>query len=219
MVAFRRKNIRLPRECYIGQQWYFLTTCTQDRVPRLRDSEIVSHHLSILREEAGKDSFAIQAYCFMPDHLHLLVNGTRDTSDCLAFINGFKQATGYEFKQATGQRLWQHKPFDHILRPDERWEPVAWYIWMNPVRRGLCARPEDWPFSGSDTLDWKRLMATPMQPWVPPWKRQGSLRGVEPGFSPASQIPRKQTTGAGLEPGATDDRGRQVPGQRRPVPG
>lgn len=178
MVTFGRKNIRLPRACYIGQQWYFLTACTQDRVPRLRESGIVSQHLGILREKARDESFAIPAYCFMPDHLHLLVNGTRETSDCLAFINGFKQSSAYQFKQATGERLWQHKPFDHILRSDERWEPVAWYIWMNPIRKGLCARPQDWPFSGSETLDWKRLLAPPRQLWIPPWKMPERRAGL-----------------------------------------
>lgn len=176
MVTFRRKNIRLPRACYIGQQWYFLTACTQDRVPRFRESGIVNQHLGTLREKARDENFAIPAYCFMPDHLHLLVNGMRETSDCLAFINGFKQSSAYQFKQATGGRLWQHKPFDHVLRSDERWEPVAWYIRMNPVRKGLCARPQDWPFSGSETLDWKRLLAPPGQLWIPPWKMQSAER-------------------------------------------
>jgi len=97
----------------------------------------------------------------MPDHLHLLVSGREPDSDCLALINGFKQVTGYRFKQQTRQRLWQHKPYDHILRPDESWEAVAWYIWMNPVRQGLCAQPQDWPFSGSWTVDWRQLLAPP----------------------------------------------------------
>lgn len=191
-MRFRRKNIRLPRSCYIGQQWYFLTACTQDRVLRYQDSSLVGEHVQFLRQEAQEKSFAINAYCFMPDHLHLLVSGARETSDCLAFINGFKQRTGFPFTQRTGQRLWQHKSYDHILRPDERWEAIAYYIWMNPVRRGLCQGPEEWPFSGSNTVDWRRLLTPPVEPWVPPWK----VRHVEPAFRPAR-------ADAGLKPGAT----------------
>ena len=173
-MEFRRQNIRLPRTCYFGQQWYFLTTCTQDRLPRLRDATLVGGHLELLAGRADSEFFHIQAYCFMPDHLHLLVNGTRETSDCLAFINGFKQRSGFAFKQSVGKRLWQHKPYDHILRPQERWEAVAYYIWMNPVRKGLCARAEDWPFSGSQTVDWKRLLAPPNAIWIPPWKKRSA---------------------------------------------
>ena len=180
-VAFKRKNIRLPRSCYIGRQWYFLTTCTEGRISRFQDSYLFNQHLELLKEGACDHGFALQAFCFMPDHLHLLVKGTRETSECLTFINGFKQGSAYAFKQITGERLWQHKPFDHILRSDEHWEPVAWYIWMNPVRKGLCGRPQDWPFSGSETLDWKKLLAPPKELWLPPWKRSASRAGLQPG--------------------------------------
>jgi REP element-mobilizing transposase RayT len=129
----------------------------------------------LLKEEAEKKRFFIQAYCFMPDHLHLLVSGQHSSSDCLAFINTFKQRSGFAFKQNVGKRLWQHKPYDHILRPEEPWESIAYYIWMNPVRKGLCAQAEDWPFSGSQTVDWRRLLNPPEKAWIPPWKSSAGL--------------------------------------------
>jgi len=171
-VQFRRKNIRLPRHCYVGQQWYFLTACTLGRAAGFRDAGLVEEQLTLLGERARAEGFAIQAYCFMPEHLHLLVSGNNATSDCLAFINGFKQRSGFAFKQETGQRLWQHKSYDHILRPDEGWQAVACYIWMNPVRTGLCKHPQEWPFSGSQTVDWHRLMSSVVEEvWIPPWKK------------------------------------------------
>ena len=168
-MQFQRKNIRLPRSDYLGHQRYFLTACTEGRVAFLRDAPLISEHLRLLGEEANQHLMAIQAYCFMPDHLHLLASGEQENSDCLAFIYGFKQRSAFAFKQTTGQRLWQHKPYDHILRPNERWEAVAYYIWMNPVRKGLCRRAEDWPHSGSFTMDWKRFLTPPEELWVPPW--------------------------------------------------
>ena len=74
-------------------------------------------------------------------------------------------------EKRTQQRLWQKKYYDHILRTNERWESVACYIWLNPVRKGLCKRAEDWPYSGSFTVDWRKLMALGVDPWVPPWKK------------------------------------------------
>jgi putative transposase len=170
-MKFRRKNIRLPGACYVGPQWYFLTNCTQDRIPRFHDGTVVTEVLDFMVAESQTYGFALQAYCFMPDHLHLLTNGTHKAADCLGFVKTFKQRSGYAFKQRTLKRLWQVRPYDHILRPNESWEAIAYYIWMNPVRKGLCARPEDWPFSGSLTVDWKRLLTPPANPWVPPWKR------------------------------------------------
>jgi putative transposase len=113
----------------------------------------------------------MQAYCFLPDHLHLLVSGTHDDSDLQVFVVGFKQRSAYAFRRKTGQRLWQYNYYDHVLQPDERWESVACYIWLNPVRKGLCERAESWPFSGSQTLDWRKLMTVGAAVWIPPWKK------------------------------------------------
>ena len=137
-IPFRRKNIRLLRSSYIGHQWYFLTTCTLDRIPRFQDGRLVAEALGFLVEEAHTHGFDIQAYCFMPDLLHLLTNGTHGAADCLSFVKTFKQRSGFAFKQRSQKRLWQDRPYDHILRPEESWEAVAYYIWMNPVR--VCSR-------------------------------------------------------------------------------
>jgi REP element-mobilizing transposase RayT len=168
MPDFRRKNIRLPASHYIGHQWYFLTMVAEDRVNRFSCASLVAENLALLTSHAQSSRFTIPAYCFMPDHLHILTNGTHDSSDMLQFADGLKQESSYDFKQQTRQRLWQKKYYDHILRAHERWESVAYYIWMNPVRKGLCSRPEDWPYSGSFTVDWRKSLTLGLDPWVPP---------------------------------------------------
>lgn len=199
MNMFRRKNIRLPRHAYIGRAWYFVTACTEGRREELKDHLLVRSNLALLADQASKDGFAVQAFCFMPDHLHLLLSGLREESDCLAFMKGFKQRSAFEFARRARRRLWQRGFYDHIVRSTDRWEAVAGYIWMNPVRRGLCQRAEEWPFSGSETLDWRKMVACPGETWIPLWKSAGlkasSMEGpVAPPFRAA---------GAGLKPGAT----------------
>ncbi len=171
MSDFHRKHIRLSAPRYIGLKGYFLTMCTEGRLIRFRNAELVKSLLGLLSQSSKAAGFVISAYCFMPDHLHILTGGVREDSDLLKFTKGFKQRSGYLYRQSTGERLWQKKYYDHILRPNERWEAVAWYIWMNPVRKELCARPEDWPFSGSFTVDWRTLLAPPEEPWIPPWEK------------------------------------------------
>jgi putative transposase len=41
--------------------------------------------------------------------------------------------------------VWQRGFFDHRLRADESFEEKATYVRMNPVRKGLVGRPDDWP--------------------------------------------------------------------------
>jgi len=41
---------------------------------------------------------------------------------------------------------WQRDFFDHRLRKNEAYLEKAAYIRMNPVRAGLVASAEDWPY-------------------------------------------------------------------------
>jgi putative transposase len=73
--------------------------------------------------------------------------GKSSSSNLLVFAKGLKQKTAFSFKRETGSRLWQKNYYDHVLRTNEEANHVAGYIWMNPVRKGLCKNFEDYPFS------------------------------------------------------------------------
>ena len=108
----------------------------------------------------------------MPDHLHILVEGLTDRSNLISFMLAFKQSTEKSAAKTFHHPLWQRSFYDHILRGRDSSDSLSWYIWLNPVRKGLCAQPWDYPFSGSftlDTLDWKRSQQPPS--WTPPWKQ------------------------------------------------
>ena len=101
---------------------------------------------------------AVIAYCFMPDHLHLLVEGLSEGADFRNFMRLFKQGSSYQWKQRYRRELWQRSYFDHVLRDDEDTIAVARYILGNPVRAGLVSSPEDYPFLGSMTMDLRDLL-------------------------------------------------------------
>ena len=164
-----RKRIRLPAENYLGDRSYFVTICCYKRKPFFRDADRAHRLLERLRVLAGQHSFRVHAYCIMPDHFHLLVEGSQAESNLLRFINQLKQESAHQEKSRSRFQLWQRYFYDHILRPRDSMEAVAWYIWLNPVRKGLCAEPEDYPLSGSFTAEWKRK-TRPAVPWNPPWK-------------------------------------------------
>jgi putative transposase len=83
----------------------------------------------------------------MPDHVHLLLEAIRDDASLVALIGGWKQTTGFEFKQRRGGRLWQSSFFDRVLREDESSAVVAAYILGNPVRVGIASKVGEYPFS------------------------------------------------------------------------
>ena len=50
--------------------------------------------------------------------------------------------------------VWQLQFFDHLLRSEKSCADKWDYVYRNPVRAGLAAQPEDWPYSGEIIEDW-----------------------------------------------------------------
>jgi len=49
--------------------------------------------------------------------------------------------------------VWQEEFFDHVLRSDESYAEKWTYVRENPVRKGLVAHSDDWPWQGSVDFD------------------------------------------------------------------
>ena len=168
-MPFYKKQLRLPHNAYIGRRIYFITLCTEHRATFFSAPSTGRWLLEKLIAFAAYSDFALHAYCAMPDHVHFICEGLADACDLIKFVHGFKQRTAYEFIKSQDTRLWQRRYYDHILRPNEAIEDAACYIWWNPVRKKLCAEPNQYPLSGSHTLDWMRRSLVPSH-WTPPWK-------------------------------------------------
>jgi REP element-mobilizing transposase RayT len=113
----------------------------------------------------------------MPDHMHVLAVASTEDSSLVKLVESFKQETAIEFMRRTNRRLWQFKYYDRILRAADSFDGVAGYIWMNPVRQGLCRAPSDYPFLGSFTeMGAKMLRSVAATDWTPPWKREDAKK-------------------------------------------
>jgi putative transposase len=155
-----RRPGRLPSVAYVGIQRYFLTLCTAERREWFKERVIVEQVLLQLFARAATESFSIPAYCVMPDHLHLLAEGTTVESRLERFVSSFKQKTGFAFLKQCRARLWQDGYYDRIVRDDEETLAVVRYILDNPVRKGLVSKFNDYPFSGSDRYSLEELAAS-----------------------------------------------------------
>ena len=164
-----RKNIRLAPLNYVGYQRYFVTLCSFRRQTVFSDSTSCHHLLGLLEAECASRNFSVPAFCLMPDHLHFLAEGLDPASDLLHLLKSFKIKSSRDYAAHEPRTLWQKGFYDHILRPDENAESVAWYIWLNPVRKRIVSRAQDYPFAGSFTG--LKMPASWNAPnWRPPWK-------------------------------------------------
>ena len=149
----------LPDFSYVGEYEYSLTCCTFNRHCWFTTPSIVDPACTQLLQIANEKRFEIPAYCFMPDHVHLVVDGRQDNADCKAYIKALKQYSNYYFKQARRETLFQRYGYERMIRTDvERALTIA-YVVANSVVAGLVTRAEDYPFLGSEIYSLEDLLA------------------------------------------------------------
>ena len=131
-------------QIYIDQPLYFVTCCTLYRRPLLANANIhETFRTYCLR--AGEYNIGVDRYVLMPDHVHLFVRGDMEF-EFGVWIRGLKRAVSRE------RNFWQPGFFDHILRSDESYGEKWNYVRENPVRAGLVAAADEWPFQGEIVL-------------------------------------------------------------------
>jgi putative transposase len=156
-VPFKRVP-RLRSFDYLGANRYFLTFCTWSRQLVFLNEDPVAQVTTHLSQTAADRRFAVIAYCYMPDHLHVLVEGCAIDSSLTEFVRAFKQRSSFHWRHCCGKTLWQRSYYEHVLRNEESTLDVARYILENPVRAGLATRVKDYPYVGSMTLSIKDLL-------------------------------------------------------------
>ena len=144
-----RRPVQLDPALYVGTHRIFVTMCTFHRYEHFVDDARVEPVLDELLRTARAYRVEIPAYCFMPDHLHLLIEGLCADSDLLRFMKMFRQRSGHSYRARTNVRLWQEGFVDTFLRAEEASLDVAGYIVANPVRAGLVRDARDYPYLGS----------------------------------------------------------------------
>ncbi len=91
----------------------------------------------------------VSRYVIMPDHVHLLcVPGGIPVPDFHRWMKYWKAKVALSFPLPHSHPLWQRQCWDTQLRGGEHFSAKWEYIRANPVRKGLVANPDDWPYQG-----------------------------------------------------------------------
>ena len=127
---------------------YFVTCCTYRRRLHLANEAV---HISFIKfaQRAQTDfGVAVGRYVILPDHLHLFV-ALPDNLKLGDWIGTLKRVLTPNIKGVgSSDPIWQRGFFDHLMRSSESYAKKWNYVRENPVRAGLVAHAEDWPYSG-----------------------------------------------------------------------
>ena len=149
---------RLAAGDYVGCRAYSLTICTYRRTRAFTEPAAVGLVLSQILSTAVDERCEIVVYCFMPDHLHLIVIAHAQDADLQRFVRVAKQRSGFAFSRMAGRHLWQESYFDRTIRRLEELPALVEYMIRNALRAGLVEDPVNYPYWGSQRYSRAELL-------------------------------------------------------------
>lgn len=140
---------------------YFFTIVTNKRQRIFHSHKARELLLKAFNHSMQFHPFTMEAYCILPDHIHLLWKMPEDDHDYSTRIAEIKKRfsktylleTGNEISKNTSQAnrgesgLWQRRFWEHYIYDEEDLHRHIDYIHFNPVKHGLVKQVKDWPSS------------------------------------------------------------------------
>jgi putative DNA methylase len=107
--------------------------------------------------------YRLLAWVVMPNHVHVVLETSLGygLSSIMQTLKGY---TAHEVNRLLGRagQLWMPESFDRMVRDEDHLRRAIHYVHMNPVTAGLCAVPEQWPFSSAQM--WKHRLEESLRP-------------------------------------------------------
>jgi putative transposase len=130
-----------------NQQTYMITTSTWGRRALFQKERWAALLIDTLYHYRGA-AYLLHEFVVMPDHIHVLLTPLVSLEKAAQFIKG-----GFSFRakkeHESNMEVWQKGFQDHRIRDAADYDGHVTHIWENPVRKHLCQRPEEYPYSSA----------------------------------------------------------------------
>lgn len=122
----------------------------------------------------------IFAYVIMPDHSHVITDGTKEMTDVLRYLNGVSAKRVIDYLKANGHEsslvklriqerdnkhkhsVYQHHPNGIRLAGEASLFQKIQYLHLNPVRANLVDHPNEYRFSSARQWHGRQLENEPL---------------------------------------------------------
>lgn len=144
---------------------FFVTVNLRRNIPPLGPEEFLLL-IDALEESRRRMGFLLCGYVLMPDHWHALL-AVRHPLTISRAVQSVKWRATRDLNRHRGTRgaSWQHQFWDRFVRHAKEFNERLTYMHLNPVRKGLAKRPEEWRWSSYNNfaLEKERVAACPIQ--------------------------------------------------------
>ena len=124
---------------------FFITTITYNRRRLFQLPANAELFLETLQHYRRQGHYKLHAFVVMPDHIHLILTPQAIALErAIGLIKG-----GFSHRLASKFPVCQRSFTDHRIRDEDDLEIRRTYLHNNPVRAGLAATPELYPYSSA----------------------------------------------------------------------
>jgi len=137
----------VPADILNPSRIFFVTTKTSMGMRLLQSERNANLLIDVLRSLVAERKFELHDFVIMPDHLHLLltVYGDLTIEKAMQLIKGrFSHRLSEEFGYKG--EVWQRGFTEVQVMNKQNFEAHREYIAQNPVKAGMAASPDEFPF-------------------------------------------------------------------------
>jgi REP element-mobilizing transposase RayT len=137
---------RAPRIQFEGGL-YHLTSRGVRRLSLFADHDDRRTYLTFLGGALGRFGWLVHSYCLMPNHVHLLVETSHpNLSEGVQWLHG-RYAQHVNHRHLYDGHAFDRRFHSRLVERESHLLEAVRYISLNPVRAGLCTRPEAFEWS------------------------------------------------------------------------
>ena len=126
-------------------------------------------NLNLLHQHSVLHSCSLVGYCLMSNHVHLIAVPGRANSLPIVLRDAHgRYATYLNGRQAASGHVWQGRYYSCPLDRTHLWTALR-YVERNPVRAGMVARPDEYPWSSAAAHCGHRHELLDLEIWSAAW--------------------------------------------------
>ena len=150
--------------------FYHITSRGNERKAVFKSARDREKFLSYLGSATERYAAIVHVYCLMDNHYHLLLETPAgNLSQIMHHING-AYTTYYNTKRERSGHLFQGRFKAILIEADEYAKELSRYLHLNPVRAGMCAHAEEYP--------WSSCRYYTVETKAPDWLQRGFILGT-----------------------------------------
>ena len=147
-LAAEVRLMAAPHRGNTGYSTYFITASTFQKQSLFQTDRMAGLFVEVLLGYRAQQKYLLHEFVLMPNHFHLLITPIVTLERALQLIKG-----GFSFRAKrevgfTGE-LWEKSFYDRRVRDREEYCAFQRYIHSNPVKKGLAAAPEEYPYGSA----------------------------------------------------------------------